>query len=100
MSSYEIVFPSERVERTFQKTLEKIPAEYQAAIVEAVRSLASNPRTQGKRSKKLTGHVILSKFTAEYRLRVGPYRILYDIDDQRKKMILLKLLKRDEHTYD
>lgn len=97
---YEVLFPSERVERTFQKVLDKIPSEYQTPIVQAVRSLASNPRPQGKRTKKLTGHVVVSQFTAEYRLRVGPYRILYDIDDQRKKVILLKLLKRDEQTYD
>ncbi len=100
MPAYEIVFPSERVERTFQNALEKIPTEYQAAISQAVRALASSPRPRGKRTKKLRGHVIMSQFTAEYRLRVGPYRILYDIDDQRKKVVLLKLLKRDEHTYD
>jgi mRNA interferase RelE/StbE len=41
----------------------------------------------------------VSQFTAQYRLRISPYRLLYDIDDQRKKVILLKLAKRDEHTY-
>lgn len=96
---YEVVFPSERVERTFQKALAKIPTDYQAAVIEAIRSLTANPRPQGKRIKKLTGQMIVSQSTAEYRLRVGRYRILYDIDDQRKKVILLKLLKRDEHTY-
>jgi mRNA-degrading endonuclease RelE of RelBE toxin-antitoxin system len=97
---YEVVFPSERVERIFQKALEKIPTDYQATIVQAIRSLASTPRPQGKRTKRLKGEVIVSQFTAEYRLRVGPYRILYDIDDQRKKVVLLKLVKRHEHTYD
>jgi mRNA interferase RelE/StbE len=97
---YEVVFPSERAERLFQKTLEKIPADYQQDIVHAVRALGANPRPQGKRTKRLKGQVIVSQFTAEYRLRVGPYRILYDIDDQQKKVVLLKLLKRDERTYD
>lgn len=96
---YEVVFPSERVERTFQKSLEKVPASYQESIVAAIRSLSANPRPQGKRTKKLTGQLIVSQFTAEYRLRVGPYRVLYDIDDQKKKVILLKLAKRDEQTY-
>lgn len=96
---YEVVFPSERVERAFQKTLEKIPADYQSTIAQAIRALGSNPRPQGKRAKRLKGQVIVSQFTAEYRLRVGPYRILYDIDDRQKKVVLLKLLKRDEHTY-
>ena len=97
---YEVVFPSDRIERSFENVLEKIPAEYRTSIVCAIRSLASNPRPQGKRAKKLTGQVIVSRFTAEYRLRVGPYRVLYDIDDPRKKVMLLTLLKRDEHTSD
>jgi len=61
--------------------------------------LGDNPRPQEKRSKKLTGELIVSRFFAEYRLRIGPYRVLYDIDDQRKKVVLLKLVKRDEQTY-
>ena len=96
---YEVVFPSERLERLFQKTLKKIPPEYQSAIVQALRALGRNPRPQGKRIKRLKGEVIVSQFTAEYRLRLGPYRVLYDVDDPRKKVILLKLLKRDERTY-
>lgn len=78
---YEVVFPSERVERAFPKVLSKIPAEYQEAIVRAVRSLATNPGPEGKRTKKLVGQLILSEFTAQYRLRIGPYRVLYDLDE-------------------
>lgn len=96
---YEVLFPSERVERDFHKVLSKIPADYREAIVRAVRSLATTPKPEGKRTKKLTGHIIVAQFIAEYRLRVGPYRLLYDVDDQRKKVILLKLAKRDEQTY-
>jgi mRNA interferase RelE/StbE len=98
--AYEVVFPSKRVERLFQKVLEKLPTDYQTAVVEAIRSLGTNPRPQGKRTKRLKGQLLVSQFTAEYRLRVGPYRVLYDVDDSRKKVLLLKLLKRDEHTYD
>ncbi|MDF0668131.1 MAG: type II toxin-antitoxin system RelE/ParE family toxin [Nitrospira sp.] len=96
---YEVVFPSERIERVFQKSLEHVPAGYREAIVTAIRSLANNPKPQGKRAKRLTGQLIVSQFTAEYRLRIGPYRVLYDVDDQRKKVVILKLAKRDEHTY-
>lgn len=96
---YEVVFPSERVERAFEKSLSKLLPDYQDAIVAAIRRLAMNPRPEGKRTKKLAGQFILSQFTAQYRLRIGPYRLLYDIDDQRKKVVLLKLAKRDEHTY-
>lgn len=97
--AYELVFPSERAEHEFEKALRNIPTHYQTAIVQATRSLSSDPRPPGKRYKKLKGNLVLFNFIAQHRLRVGPYRILYDIDDRRKKVILLKLLKRDEHTY-
>jgi mRNA interferase RelE/StbE len=97
--SYELIFPSERVEREFEKALRKLSPDYQTAIIQSIRSLASNPRPGGKNVKKLKGQIALFHFIAQYRLRVGPYRILYDIDEKRKKIILLKLLKRDEHTY-
>jgi mRNA-degrading endonuclease RelE of RelBE toxin-antitoxin system len=96
---YEVVFPSERVERSFQSTFTKISADYQAAIAAAIRSLANNPRPQGKRTKRLTGQIVVSQFIAQYRLRVGPYRLLHDIDDQKRNVVLLNLTKRDEHTY-
>jgi mRNA interferase RelE/StbE len=96
---YEVLFPSERVEHAFRKSLSKIPTDYQETIVAAIRSLAAHPRPEGKRTKKLTGRLIMSQFTAHYRLRIGPYRVLYDVDDQRKKVIILKLAKRNEQTY-
>lgn len=97
---YAVVFPSERVEREFEKALAKAPADYQAAIADGIRSLSENPRPAGKRYKKLKGQVALSQFIAQYRLRVGPYRILYDLDTPRKKVILLKLVRRGDHAYD
>ncbi|TKB72490.1 MAG: type II toxin-antitoxin system RelE/ParE family toxin [Nitrospira sp.] len=79
--------------------MSKIPADYQEAIVRAVKSLAVNPRPEGKRAKKLTGQLFVSQFIAQYRFRIGPYRVLYDIDDPRKRVVLLKLAKRDEQIY-
>ncbi len=96
---YEVVFPSERIEREFEKALRKLPADYQTAVAEKIRALSANPRPAGKQQKKLTGGVAVTQFIAQYRLRVGPYRVLYDIDDARKTVVLLKLMKRDERTY-
>ena len=39
-------------------------------------------------------------YLAQYRLRVGDYRIFYDLDDERRKVILLAIRRRHEHTYD
>ena len=75
----------------FRSLLDQISTDYREAIVTAIRSLATNRKPQGKRTKKLTGQLIVSHFTAEYRLRIGSYRILYDVDNQRKKVVILNL---------
>lgn len=97
---HEVVFASERIERLFEKALKTIPSDYhQTEIIESIRGLSENPWPGSKRSKKLRGKVAISQFIAEYRLRIGPYRVLYDVDGTRKKVVLLKLVKRDEQTY-
>ena len=68
-------------------------------FLEPFLSIQKQSPTSRQRTKKLTGKLIVSQFTAEYRLRAGPYRVLYDVDDQRKKVVLLKLAKRNEQTY-
>lgn len=54
------------------KALAKINNPYYTAIIEAIDALAETPRPHG--SIKLTGR-------NGYRIRVGTYRILYDIFD-------------------
>lgn len=54
------------------KALAKINAPYYSAIIKAIDALAENPRPFGY--KKLTGR-------NGYRIRVGTYRIIYDIFD-------------------
>ncbi len=54
------------------KALAKINDPYYSAILKAIDELAENPRPFGY--KKLTGR-------SGYRIRVGTYRIIYDIFD-------------------
>lgn len=54
------------------KALEKIDEPYYSNIKEAIYNLSSNPRPSG--CKKLKGR-------DGYRIRVGNYRIIYDIFD-------------------
>ncbi|MBK9564754.1 MAG: type II toxin-antitoxin system RelE/ParE family toxin [Saprospiraceae bacterium] len=54
------------------KALAKINDPYYSAIIQAIDELAENPRPNGY--KKLTGR-------SGYRIRVGTYRIIYDIFD-------------------
>ncbi len=36
---------------------------------------------------------------AQYRRRVGDWRILFDIDDREQILAIIDIRKRDEHTY-
>jgi mRNA interferase RelE/StbE len=56
----------------------------------AIRELRNNPRLIGVR--KLKGHDCL------YRIRVGHYRVIYEIDDQ-AKMVLVTRIRRREKAY-
>ena len=98
---YKIKFPSMSVAREFMKVLEDIPEIYiQEKIMKEVEKLADNPRPYGKKPfKKLKPPVFLYQFVAQYRLRIGNYRVLYDVDDKQKTVWILALRKRSEGTY-
>ena len=62
------------VERAAEKDLRKISSEVRPRLVLALQSLAKNPRPAG--SLKLSGSA------SDWRIRVGDYRIIYEIADE------------------
>jgi len=75
---YEIEFrPSAR------KELRKLPHRDQVRLVRAVEKLAENPRPPGV--KKLRGEDDL------YRIRAGDYRIVYQIQDDRLVVLVVRI---------
>ncbi|MGB9778308.1 MAG: type II toxin-antitoxin system RelE family toxin [Candidatus Bathyarchaeales archaeon] len=61
------------------KELEKIEATIKARIVERLRDLEDNPERVGK----------LLKYSNFWSLRVGDYRVIYEIDRTKKQVIVL-----------
>jgi len=61
-------------------------------IRKALDTLAENPRTPGM--IKLTNAPV-----ANYRYRVGDYRLLFEIDDDNRQILLYDIIRRDERTY-
>jgi mRNA interferase RelE/StbE len=61
------------LERGAEKDLSRLSAEIHDRVIRAIRALASNPRPPGCR--KLVG----SK--NDWRIRVGDYRVVYEIAD-------------------
>lgn len=62
------------VERSAEKDLKKLSSEVRPRAISAIQALAKKPRPSG--SRKLAG-------TAnDWRIRVGDYRIVYEIADE------------------
>ena len=62
------------LERGAEKDLSRLSADIHGRVIVAIQALASNPRPPGCR--KLTG----SK--NDWRIRVGDYRVVYEIADE------------------
>ena len=60
--------------RRARKDLEKIPTKTQDRILKAIQNLGADPYPSG--SKKLEGS------SDSFRIRVGDYRVIYEIADQ------------------
>jgi mRNA interferase RelE/StbE len=83
MASYQVEY-AKGVEKDFKN----IPAKAAKRIAVAIDKLGANPRPAG--SVKLVG------FDLEYRIRVGDYRVIYQIHDS----VLLVLLIEIGHRKD
>lgn len=83
MVSYQIEW-----KRSAQRELRKLPRPTIKKVVVAVEKLAIEPRPRGVR--KLVG----SDFT--YRLRIGDYRVVYDVLDKKLVVEIIRVRHRKD----
>jgi mRNA interferase RelE/StbE len=76
------------IERSSETDLRRLPAPTFHRILPQIKSLAANPRPSGCR--KITG----SKH--DWRIRVGDYRIIYEIDEKAKTVRIMRVRHRRE----
>jgi mRNA interferase RelE/StbE len=76
------------IKRSARKALLALPSMMQRRLGERIDALADEPRPPGAR--KLAGSDI------QYRIRVGDYRILYEIHDNRLVINVIKIGHRRE----
>lgn len=95
---YSVKFPSRSIEKKFVKRISKItPIEIQDRIWDGILALSNNPRPAY--TPKITPPIDVYNYTAQYRLRIGNYRVLYDVDDSTKTCWIIALRDRNERTY-
>jgi mRNA interferase RelE/StbE len=70
--------------KSFDKALAKLPANWQKRIVAKIKEIAVNPYAPNNNLTKLQGR-------DGYRLRVGDWRILYELHDDRLVMLVLEV---------
>ena len=97
---YTAKFPNTIIEKYFWSDFKLLPKKLQEEVLEALVSLESMPRPFGQKPfKQLKPPISVYKYTAQYRIRVRDYRILYDVDDRQKVVWVYILRKRNEKTY-
>ena len=80
---YQVIVP-----KPVQKQLDNLPENIKYKIIEQILTLKENPRSFGS--------VKLKSYENEYRIRVGDYRIRYEIDDENRNVILLHCKHRKD----
>ena len=99
MNEYQVRFPDKRTSDKFRSALESIPRKsIRNKITQDILKLASDPRPYGTPKLKPPLKVFY-KYLAQYRIRIGDYRVLYDVDDKKRVVWILVLRKRSEATY-
>lgn len=76
-----------KLDKRVEKELDTIPDKIFDKIKKVISSLKDNPRPLGV--KKLTNQ-------EHWRIRVGEYRILYEIDDKEKIIAIFKIKHRKD----
>jgi mRNA interferase RelE/StbE len=79
-----------KIRRVAQKQLDKLTGRDYEAIAESISSLKQYPRP--RRVEKLAESGL-------WRIRVGQYRIIYNINDKELQVTVVRVARRTEDTY-
>jgi len=71
------------------KTLNRLPRKFAVHLLDKMDAIAKDPFTQHANVKPLKG-------SPYYRLRVGDWRIVYEIQEQQINILVLKIATRGE----
>jgi mRNA interferase RelE/StbE len=75
------------IKRSAQKALIRLPENDYQRVFAAIEALANDPRPEG--SKKLKGR-------DGWRLRIGNYRVIYEINDRALAVLVVDVVHRRE----
>ena len=76
------------LEKQAEKDLKKLPNELFQRVIPAIKNLTHDPRP--------VGCLKLKNSEQDYRIRIGDYRIIYEIDDKNQTVKVMKIRHRRE----
>lgn len=76
------------LERAAEQDLQRLPPAQFARVLEKLKALADEPRPLG--SRKIVGS------QNDWRIRVGPYRVLYEVDDRERVVRVMRVRERSK----
>ncbi|MDP6514289.1 MAG: type II toxin-antitoxin system RelE/ParE family toxin [SAR202 cluster bacterium] len=84
--SYEIEFTP-----AAERNLRRIPRQSLGRIERAIQALAQEPRPSQVRK--------ISGYDKSWRIRVGQFRVVYNIYDDKLLIVVVRIARRQENTY-
>ncbi len=79
--SYQVIIP-----KPVQKQLWELPTKVRARLLAEIKLLADNPRPDGVKK--------LREYKNMYRIRVGSYRVIYEIEDEKMLVLVVSAVHR------
>ncbi len=79
----------ETASRRVEKEIANLPGGVRERTIRAIRKLAENPRPRGARK-------LMGAMRGAWRIRVGDYRVIYDVDDAQQLVVILAVSRRRE----
>jgi mRNA interferase RelE/StbE len=76
------------LERAAERDLKRLPAQDFHRVIPRIKALAENPRPAGCRK--------LTSSRSDWRIRIGDYRVVYEIDDKAKAVRVMHVKRRRE----
>ena len=76
------------ISKSVQKQIDNLPSDFVERVIEKIRNLEDEPRPDGD--------VKLKDFDNEYRIRIGNYRVRYEIDDENQFIQILQCKHRKD----
>ncbi len=76
-----------QIKRSAEKEIRRIAKPDQARIVTAIDELAHNP---------YSGHLLMGEFHGLRRIRVGAYRVIYEVHENKLTVLVVRVAHRRE----